>query len=193
MGSARPITRRLSIGLLLVACSLGAPVLAQGFEFGAYVGYYYPEPAGIDNDVTFGPRIIRTFKDRQFTAQVSFANFRPRGQDYEITLVDITGSLQFRANTSLVPYLFAGPGWADVSAGLFEQAPLAQSGVADSSFTLNFGVGLKAYFDQRRDWYIEMRTTGRWYEARAASTVDREFSIGLGLVYGPGTGAATGH
>jgi hypothetical protein len=37
-----------------------------------------------------------------------------------------------------------------------------------------------------------MRTTGRWYEARAASKIDREFSIGLGLVYGPGTRAATG-
>ena len=193
MGSPRPITRRLSIGLLLIASSLGAPVLAQGFEFGAYAGYYYPEPAGIDNDVTFGMRIIRNYKDRRFTGQGSFAYFKPRRQDYRTYFVDITGSVQFRADRSLVPYLFAGPGWADISTGLFEQTPLAQSGVADSSFTLNFGVGLKAYFDQRRDWCVDMRTTGRWYEARVASTVDREFSISLGLVFGPGTGAATGH
>lgn len=193
MGSPCPITRRLSIGLLLVASSLGTPVLAQGFEFGGYLGYYYPEPAGIDDDSTFGMRVIRSFNDRRFTAQGSFAYFKPRSQDYRTYFVDITGSVQFRANRSLVLHLFAGPGWADVSTGLFEQTPLAQSGVADSSFTLNFGVGLKAYFGQRRDWYVDMRTTGRWYEARAASTVDREFSIGLGLVYGPGTGAATGH
>ncbi len=193
MGSACPIIRRLSIGLLLVASSLGTPVLAQGFEFGAYIGFYYPEPVGIDDDTTFGLRIIRNFKDRRFTAQGSFAYFKPRSQDYRAYFIDITGSLQFRANSSLVPYLFAGPGWADVSAGLFEQTPLANSGVADSSFTLNFGVGLKAYFVRRRDWYVNMRTTGRWYEARAASTVDREFSIGVGLTYGPGAGAVTGH
>ena len=90
--SPRPITRRLSIGLLLVASSLGVPVLAQGFEFGACVGYYYPEPAGIDNDVAFGSRIICSFKDRRFTAQGSFAYFKPRSQEYRAYFVDTSNS-----------------------------------------------------------------------------------------------------
>ncbi len=186
MGSPRPITRRFSIGLLLVASSLGAPVLAQDFEFSGYLGYYFPEPAGIDDDVTFGSRVIRNFMDRRSTVQGSFAYFKPQGQEYRMYVAEVVGSVQFRPDRSLVPHLFAGPGWTDVSTKLFDQASPAESGVADNSFTLNFGVGLRSYLSPRRDWYVDMRTTGRWYEARAASTVDREFSIGFGLVYGSG-------
>ena len=182
------MTRRLSVGLLLVACGLGVPALAEDVEFGAYVGYIYPAPVGIDNDVTFGPRFIANFKEGRFTAQGSFAYFKPQGQDYRAYFVDLAGSVQFRPKKSLVPHLFAGPGWADVTSGLFEATPLAASGFDQSSFTVNFGVGLKAYFDPRREWYVDMRTTGRWFEAREISTIDREFSLGLGLVYGAGAG-----
>ena len=185
MGVSRPYMCRLSIGLLLVVSSLAAPVMAQKMEFGAYVGYYYPEAPGIDNDVTYGPRFILPLRDGRFTAQGSFAYFKPQGQDYRTYFIELTGSVQFRHAKSLVPHLFGGPGWADVSTGLYEGTSLAGSGFDENSFTLNFGAGLKAYFDRSRDWYVDIRTTGRWYEARETSTVDREFSIGLGLVYGP--------
>ena len=188
--SSRQIIRRLSIGLLLVASSLGAPLLAQDFDIGGYLGYYFPQPAGIDDDVAFGSRVIRNFMDRRLAVQGSFTYFKPQDQEYRIYFVEITGSVQFRPDRSLVPHLFVGPGWNDVSTELFEQASPAERGAADDSFTMHFGVGLKSYLTPRRDWYVDMRTTGRWYEARATSTVDREFSIGFGLVFGSGKEAA---
>lgn len=175
-GLSRP--RGLAIGLLLVASGISAPILAQKIESGAFIGYQFSEPAAIDDDVTIGARVLRNFKERRFTAQGSFTYFKPQHQDYRSYLFDFTGSVQFRADKSLVPYLFAGPGWAVVD-----------TGPADNSLTLNLGVGLKAFFEKERDYYLDMRTTGRWYEARATSQVDREFSMGIGMLFGSGKGA----
>ncbi len=166
----------LALAVFLASVS-GSPALAEG-SFEVYLGYYFPEEEGVDEDLTYGIRFGHRFSDN-FGLEATLGRY-----ETEVFFVDIEAifadlSLVFFTNPGAKAefLIFGGPGWAflEANAGFME--------ATDDSLTVHLGAGLKIALGEKT--YLRPDVRGRWFE-EGEDEIDLEVSLGLGFRFGGG-------
>lgn len=167
--------------VVLVAVLLGpvvfvlpAPAAAQAGTgaFELYAGYYFPSGNAVDDDLTYGIRGTYRWTDA-VASELSVGRFDQSvsGNDFTLTLVDLSTAWTLNPGSKAEFALFAGPGWAFVDA----------TGVSNDSFTLHVGADLQIALSDRV--YLRPDVRARWFEV-GDNDLDYEASIGLGIRIG---------
>ncbi len=178
MSERRTASWWAALTLAVVLASVGgSPAAAEG-SFEVYLGYYFPDEEGVDEDLTYGIRLGHRLSDR-FGLEGTLGRY-----ETEVFFVDVEAifadlSLVFFTNPgSTAEFLiFGGPGWA------FLEAEAGSMEATEDSLTAHLGVGLKIALGERT--YLRPDVRGRWFE-EGEDDLDLEVSLALGFRFGGG-------
>ncbi len=185
---------RFLSGLLLVALSsLGSMTFAEIEEdmtiLGFYVGAYDPDPAILDDDTSYGIRLIYMGSDRfgigGQLGRVDLEDAPVSGitADFEVEmwLLDISfvGALLPAKRTSILYYGGMGAALNEINGTL---GNLTFRGFSDDSLTLHAGIGVNITLSDRLGLQAGYRF--RWFDKRNTDEIDGEITVGLGFRLG---------
>jgi len=161
------------VEVLAGAYSSGIDVLDEEMLFGLRLGHSVDKVFGIQTELCFtGARSSLPEADGTL--------------DWTAVLVDVSCVGHLKSDGRLVPTLYAGLGWADVSGDATVElrggATLLVTGLYESTFTLHGGIGSKLFV--KEDFYLRLTGRARWYEARNGDDVDWESTLGIGYTFG---------
>lgn len=187
-------TRTLAPALIALAL-LSAPFLApavraQEKEGEVWVGYYQPDPAFMDNDISFGLRsLFRAPDGLGYGMEIGYVStsgdatsgLTTGSVDWDALFVEGLFDLPFGHGKKATPSFFFGLGFAFESADSEIEGPIGGITVDDldgTSFTAQAGLDVKIAVGEH--FYLRPAARLHWFEARGDEDLDTEFILGFG-------------
>jgi hypothetical protein len=193
------IHSRITIGVLSILAlafggdPAGAQVTAGDWDVEVFAGAYSSGIEALDEETLFGLRVGHSL-NKVFGIQTALSftgaeSSLPKVEgtfDWTAVLFDASFLAHLRPDGRLVPTVYAGLGWADVSGDATATLPgggtLFVTGLYESTLTLHGGVGSKLFV--KENIYLRLAGLARWYDARDGDDVDWEATLGIGYKFG---------
>jgi len=179
--------------------SAKAAITPDSYEIEVYAGAYKPDPADLDNNVSYGLRIGYNFAEHmsirgvlsRFDTDGKFTTFHGEfGQvtgtvNYRSTIIEFPLVIRPHPEKAWLMDLFFGPGFSFVSysqQASDERFDYDSGKLEASGFTVLAGIGVQREFLGRL--FLHLVGQSHWYAARERDRLDLEATLGLGLTLG---------
>src|SRR5262245_37833240 len=192
-GRSRTLAPAL-IALALLSAPLLAPAArAQGKDGEIWVGYYSPDPEGMDSDISFGLRGLQHapnglgfgFEVGYISSSGEVTSGAQTGNlDWDSIFIDGVFELPIGHGKKVIPAFVFGTGIAFSSADASLDGRVGSVSVDDldtTGLTLQAGFGVK--FLLGKVFYLRPAARVRWFEARGNDDIDQEYLIGFGRAW----------
>jgi hypothetical protein len=191
-----------TIVVLLTAAewtSATAAVVPDSYEIEVYAGAYKPDPAVLDENVSYGVRIGYNFAEHvsirgvlsSFDTEGTFTTYHGEfGQvngtiNYRSTILEFPLVIRPHPEKAWLMDLFFGPGFSFVSYDQLasdERFEYESGKLEGSGFTVVAGIGVQREFFGRL--FLHLVGQSHWYAAREQDRLDLEATLGLGVMLG---------
>lgn len=182
-------TALVALGLL-AAPFLAPAAHAQSKDGEVWIGYYQPDPAFMDNDISFGLRsLIHAPDGLGYGMEIGYVSTSGEATsglttgsvDWDALFVEGLFDLPFSQGKKAIPSFFFGLGFAFASADSEVEGPIGSISVDDldgTSFTAQAGLDVKIAVGEH--FYLRPAARLHWFEARGDEDLDTEFILGFG-------------
>jgi len=189
---------RITAPALIALALLSAPFLApaasaQGKDGEIWFGYYQPDPAFMDNDISFGLRSLFHAPDGLgYGLEIGYVSTSGEATsgattgsvDWDALWVEGIFDLPFGHGHKAIPSFFFGAGFAFENADSEVEGPVGSIEVDDldgTSFTVQAGLDVKILVGEH--FYLRPAARLHWFEARGDEDLDTEFVLGFGRTF----------